>query len=112
MISYRQNYVALVHIPQPKIRERKPILSIRTRRRAPKRFRPLDAPTGTTRPAIDLIPRINRIAFLYRINDTQMGREAIKDPNFIHDIRAGRRLREQTRAKLIAYLDSIETGEG
>jgi hypothetical protein len=112
MISYRQNYAALVHIPQPKMRERRPILSIRDRRRVPKRFRPLDAPTGTTRPALDLTPRIDRLAFLYDLTDTQIGREAIKDPNFIHDIRAGRRLREQTRARLVAYLDSIERGEG
>jgi hypothetical protein len=111
MLIYRQNYAALIFIPRP--RQRKPILSIVARRaRVRSRHRQrTDAPVGTTKPAIDLLARIQHLAFMHDLNDTRIGREAIGDPNLVHDIKAGRRLRDQTRARLVAYLDRIESGE-
>ncbi len=112
MLIYRQNYAALIFIPRP--RKRKAILSISTRpcRSRSRRRQRINAPIGTTKPAIDLLPRIQQLAFTHGLNDTRIGREATGDPNLVHDIKAGRRLRDQTRAKLVAYLNRVESGEG
>lgn len=111
MLIYRQNYAALIFIPRA--RQRKPILSIRPRAsRSRSRHRKRhDAPIGTTRPALDLLPRIQQIAFKHSLNDTRIGREAIGDPNLVHEIKVGRRLRDQTRTRLIAYIERMESGE-
>ncbi|RJG51808.1 hypothetical protein D0Z70_22530 [Sphingobium terrigena] len=114
MLIYRQNYAALIYIPRPKPRQRKPILSINSQpvhARSRRRQR-TNAPIGTTKPAIDLLPRIKHLAFIYDLNESQIGREALGDPNLVSDIRAGRRLRDQTRARLVSYLDRVERGEG
>lgn len=108
MILYRHNYVALAFVPKP--RKRKPILSLRPGRRPSKRFRPLDAPIRTTRPALDLLPRIDLLIIAHGLNDTRIGRDAASDPNLVHDIRGGRRLRDATRGRLVAYLDRVEQG--
>jgi 2,4-dienoyl-CoA reductase-like NADH-dependent reductase (Old Yellow Enzyme family) len=36
---------------------------------------------------------------------TRFGREAINDPRFVHDLRRGRQLREETAFKVHAWLD-------
>lgn len=39
---------------------------------------------------------------------TRFGREAMGDPRFIFDLRNGREMREETAAKVIAWLDRHE----
>ncbi|WP_106638847.1 hypothetical protein [Allosphingosinicella vermicomposti] len=43
---------------------------------------------------------------------TRFGREAMRDPRLVLDLRQGRELRMETAARLIAYLDSKENGLG
>lgn len=106
MILYRQNYAALTFVPKP--RKRKPILSIRPRRVRGRR-KP-DAPTGATRPAFDLLSRIDEIRERHGLSDSAIGRQAVNDPNLVYALRDGRRIREQTRARIVACLDLIEGG--
>ncbi|MFD2429927.1 hypothetical protein ACFSUK_20870 [Sphingobium scionense] len=85
MILYRQNYAALTFVPKP--RKRKPILSIRPRRVRGRR-KP-DAPTGTTRPAFDLLGRIDEIRDRHGLSDSAIDRQAVNDPNLVYALRDG-----------------------
>lgn len=105
MIAYRHNYAALAFVPKP--RKRRPILSLRPGRRR-KGVRPFKGHTHAARPAVDLLPRIDRLIHTHDLNETRIGRNAVSDPNLVRDIRGGRRLRDVTRGRLLAYLDRIE----
>ncbi|MFC3440761.1 hypothetical protein ACFOKF_06025 [Sphingobium rhizovicinum] len=104
MIGYRHNYAALRFVPPPPVA--RPILSLRFTPKPVERRRP--APIGDTAPAYDLLPRIDRLGWLYGLSDATIGRRALNDPNAIYDLRGGRQFRAVTRARLVAFLDLLE----
>ncbi len=55
-----------------------------------------------------LLPRIERYLKSTRTPPARFGRQAIGDPSFVFDLRDGRDPREQTVARVTAYLDSVE----
>lgn len=57
---------------------------------------------------MDLLPRIEEHIVANRITPTQFGKLALHDPRFVFDLRAGRRLRPSTAAKVEAYLGSAQ----
>jgi hypothetical protein len=108
MIAYRQNYAALVHVPRPKVRKRKPILSLRSRPTTPRRYRRKDVPHGDARPADDLLRQINEAILSNAMTSTAFGRDAVGDPNMVFQMREGRRIRDVTRQRIVAYLAALE----
>jgi 2,4-dienoyl-CoA reductase-like NADH-dependent reductase (Old Yellow Enzyme family) len=58
-----------------------------------------------------VLRRIER--YLRRTNTpaTRFGREAVRDPRLVLDLRNGRELRSHTAARISAYLDACEKGE-
>lgn len=63
-----------------------------------------------------LLPRIERYLKSTRTPPARFGRQAMGDPAFVFDLRDGRDPREQTIARVNAYLDGAEgsaaTGAG
>jgi len=57
---------------------------------------------------MDLLPRIEDHIARHRLTATQFGRQALRDPRFVFDLRSGRRLRPATIAKVEAYLGSAQ----
>ncbi|HEX2763305.1 MAG TPA: hypothetical protein VHM92_05600 [Allosphingosinicella sp.] len=55
-----------------------------------------------------LLKRINRFLKRSRTPPTRFGRLALRDPQFVFDLRRGRTVRPPTRARLEAYLDAAE----
>ena len=55
-----------------------------------------------------LLPRIERYLKSTRTPPARFGRQAMGDPAFVFDLRDGRDPREQTVARVNAYLDQIE----
>lgn len=106
MIAYRHNYAALRVVPQPPEHGPRPIL--RPRIGQEKAASGHKKPKGSSDPALDLLHRINRLGRLHGLPDATMGREALNDPNAIHDLRKGRRFRAATRDRIVAYLDRLE----
>lgn len=47
-----------------------------------------------------------------RISATRFGREAVRDPKLVHDLRCGRELRRTTIRRIEAYLDRAEAALG
>ena len=43
-----------------------------------------------------------------RTSATRFGREAVRDPMLVHDLRCGRALRKATARRIAAYLDARE----
>lgn len=113
MILYRQNYAALRHVPQPQSTPapEEVVATPKPRRRKSRVRTRLDAPILTTRPAFDLLNRIENLNFARGFNDSLIGEQAVGDRRLISTIRQGRRLREQTRERLVAFLEMAERGE-
>ena len=55
-----------------------------------------------------LLPRIERYLKSTRTPPARFGRQAMGDPAFVFDLRDGRDPREQTVARVNAYLDQVE----
>ncbi|HEX8642998.1 MAG TPA: hypothetical protein VF702_03695 [Allosphingosinicella sp.] len=53
--------------------------------------------------------RIEQLLETGRLTPTRLGREALSDPCFVHDLRRGRRPRPETVARVLAWLDAAET---
>lgn len=113
MISYRQNYVALRHVPPPQAAAVQMICDDATpsRRRKTRARRRVDSPILTTKPAFDLLDKIEDVTFSHGLTESQVGELAAGDRSLISGIRDGRRLRPQTRARLVDFLDRAERGE-
>ena len=113
MISYRQNYAALRHVapvraPEPMVdlpcaatpRQRKS----RTRRRA-------DAPILTTKPAFDLLDRIEDVTFSHGLPASPLGALGGGVRCRGAGLGVGGRVRLQPRARLVEFLDRAERGD-
>lgn len=57
---------------------------------------------------IQLLERIERYMKTSRTPPTRFGREAVRDPRFVFDLRNGRRPRGATVRRVSAYLDARE----
>lgn len=44
----------------------------------------------------------------YGLPVSRFGREAVKDPRLVHDMRLGRELRTETLAKVASYISALE----
>lgn len=55
-----------------------------------------------------LLRRIERHLKRTRTPPTRFGREAVRDPRFVFDLRNGRRPRNATARRVTAYLDARE----
>lgn len=55
-----------------------------------------------------LLSRVERHLKAGRIAPTRFGRDALRDPRLVFDLRAGRALRAPTERRLRAYLDTVE----
>lgn len=51
-----------------------------------------------------LLGRIERHLAQYHMSPTRFGRTVVHDPRFVFDLRAGRKPRRSTRAKVYSYL--------
>lgn len=58
-----------------------------------------------------LLRRVERFLRSSRISPTRFGREAVRDPKFVADLRAGRSPRPSTVRRVIAYLEAREQME-
>lgn len=58
-----------------------------------------------------LLRRVERFLRSSRISPTRFGREAVRDPKFVADLRAGRTPRPATARRVIAYLEAREQME-
>jgi 2,4-dienoyl-CoA reductase-like NADH-dependent reductase (Old Yellow Enzyme family) len=54
----------------------------------------------------DLIREIDLFIERHKISPVTFGREAMRDPHFVRDVRNGRRLWPETEAKVRAFMDS------
>jgi hypothetical protein len=59
-----------------------------------------------------LLQKIEEHLRRMRMAPTRFGREAVGDPNFIDNLRDGRRPRPATVAKVMAYIASRPRGRG
>lgn len=57
---------------------------------------------------MDLLRRIERYLKRSRTSPTRFGREAVRDPRFVFDLRMGRMPRRQVERRVKAYLDRCE----
>lgn len=55
-----------------------------------------------------LLRRIERHLRQSRTSATRFGREAVRDPRFVHDLRCGRYMRPATARRVAAYLAAAE----
>ncbi len=58
-----------------------------------------------------LLRRIERFLRTGGMSPTRFGREAVRDPKFVADLRAGRLPRAATVRRVIAYLEAREQKE-
>jgi len=58
-----------------------------------------------------LLRRIERYLRTTRTPATSFGREAVRDPRFVFDLRQGREPRPQTERRVLAFLDAQEAGK-
>jgi len=54
--------------------------------------------------------RIERFLREHDMPPTRFGREAVRDPRFVFDLRLGREPRPETQQRVHAWLDAFETG--
>ncbi len=59
-----------------------------------------------------LLQRVERYLRRSGTAPTRFGREAVRDPRFVFDLRAGREPREPTRRRVASFLDQREDGAG
>ncbi len=57
-----------------------------------------------------LLRRIERYLRRSGMSATTFGREALRDPRFVFDLRRGRRVGPRIRERIEAYLDQAERG--
>jgi 2,4-dienoyl-CoA reductase-like NADH-dependent reductase (Old Yellow Enzyme family) len=55
-----------------------------------------------------LLRRIEAYLKRSRVSATRFGREALRDPQLVHDLRCGRTVRGATRRRIEAYLAARE----
>jgi hypothetical protein len=55
-----------------------------------------------------LLPRIEAYLKRSRTAATRFGREAVRDPKLVHDLRCGREPRRGTGRRIEAFLDAAE----
>jgi hypothetical protein len=55
-----------------------------------------------------LLRRIEAYLKRSRTSATRFGREAVRDPKLVHDLRCGRRLGPRTARRIEAFLDTAE----
>lgn len=55
-----------------------------------------------------LLRRIERYLRRSRMPPTRFGREVLRDPRLVHDMRRGREPRLRNAARIVAYLDAAE----
>jgi hypothetical protein len=55
-----------------------------------------------------LLRRIERYLYVSRTSPTTFGREAVRDPKLVFDLRRGRQARRPLTARVEAYLDRQE----
>lgn len=60
---------------------------------------------------MDLHRRIEKYLRRTGMPPTRFGREAVRDPRFVFDLRNGRDPRAPTRARIVAWLDRKERNE-
>ncbi len=60
---------------------------------------------------MQLLRRVEHFLRSSRISPTRFGREAVRDPKFVADLRAGRTPRPATVRRVVAYLDGCEQME-
>jgi hypothetical protein len=53
-----------------------------------------------------MLREINKFCTKHKMADSRFGREAIKDPRLVGDLRRGRSLSAKTAAKVSAYIES------
>lgn len=57
---------------------------------------------------MDLLRRIENYLRRSGTPPTRFGREAVRDPRFVFDLRNGREPRAQTAARVAAFIDRLE----
>lgn len=57
---------------------------------------------------MNLLRRIERYLRASDMPPTRFGRETVRDPRFVFDLRSGREPRPETERRVIAWLDSRE----
>jgi hypothetical protein len=57
---------------------------------------------------MQLLARIEAYLKRSRTSPTRFGREAVRDPKLVHDLRCGRTLRPTTTRRIAAFLDAAE----
>jgi hypothetical protein len=60
---------------------------------------------------MDLLRRIESYLNASGTSPTRFGRVAASDPRFVFDLRKGRTLRPETRARIAAWLDAREAAQ-
>jgi 2,4-dienoyl-CoA reductase-like NADH-dependent reductase (Old Yellow Enzyme family) len=55
-----------------------------------------------------LLKRIEEHLKRRRISATRFGRESVRDPQLVHDLRCGRYLRSATARRIVDYLDQMD----
>ena len=65
--------------------------------------------TGAPTRAPDIRPIVRRFLRTHDITASRFGRDAVKDPAFVHDLlHRGRDVRPATAKRIIAYIASVE----
>ena len=59
-----------------------------------------------------LLRRVERYLKRSGVSPTRFGREAVRDPRFVLDLRNGREPRAATARRVAAYLEAREEGAG
>lgn len=104
MIAYRQNFRATA-MSAPRYIAPPP-------EAAPeRRHQHREAAKGVAIDARGLLGRIQRVLRDHpHLSDSRLGRDAVKDPRLLSDLRRGRQVKAATRARINAYLDRLEGG--
>jgi 2,4-dienoyl-CoA reductase-like NADH-dependent reductase (Old Yellow Enzyme family) len=55
-----------------------------------------------------LLTRIDAFLRRTKMSPTRFGREAVRDPNFVLNLRDGREPRRATRRRVLAYIDQAD----
>lgn len=61
---------------------------------------------------MELLWRVERYLKRSGMAATRFGREAVRDPRLVHDMRKGREPRERTARRIARFLDSHGEGAG
>ncbi|MCJ8159371.1 hypothetical protein [Sphingomonas sp. LaA6.9] len=59
-----------------------------------------------------LLRRIERHLRRHEIPATRFGREAVRDPRLVHDLRNGREPGARLTARVTRYMDAVDAGVG